>query len=152
MALPPGNFTFLIDDTTGDFLLDDAGNFYLIADVGPPGTGDFITYIFQFPDRGAAGRDQILQFYFFDPQTAVEVLVYADVTVNSVITYPGYWFMVMKNGGLDPNLYTHPNLEMVVNRTALLNGLPSLINSNIPAAHVNVTANAVGTFIQNGVS
>src|SRR5207245_1559950 len=75
------------------------------------------------PLSGSAQADSVVGQYFPPGFGAVEVLVFADVTQNSVTPLQGYWLMVTK-AGLDPALQTHPNIQLVNDQTAMAAGAP----------------------------
>jgi hypothetical protein len=86
-----------------------------------------ICYILQFPDAGAAGRDSALTSYL---PTSLPVLVFADVTVNSV-TPEG--FLAMANSAtVDSALLADPALMLAYDETAARAGQASIIVANIP--------------------
>lgn len=114
---------------------------------------DLIDYLLQFPDQGAAERDPLVGPFFAVPSgldAALEVLVFADITQNSVTPEPGYWCLIATRAG--DALANHANIQLVNNRSALLQGQPSVISSNLPTAHLSVMFSGSSVYIANGLS
>lgn len=112
---------------------------------------DLIDYVFQFPDQGAAGRDLIVGPYSRSKAGGpFEILVFEDVTQNSVTPLPGFWLMIATTA--NDALAGHPNVQLVNNRTLYSRGQPSVISSNLPTAHIAVMFSTYGTYIPNGLS
>lgn len=141
MALPAGNFTFIQDDN-GNFLTDDSGQFFLIADVGP---GDYIAYIFKFADVATALSDTTLGPFFVFPTRVDEVLVYGDLTVNSITPNIGYWCRLILPGLLG-GLLAHPNLELVIDIS-----VRRVLSTAIPTTHIGIVVSNLDNFIVNGI-
>lgn len=142
--LPPGNFTFIQDDN-GNFLTDDSGQFFLIADSAPMQAGDYLAYIFKFTDIASALSDSILGPFFLPPSNIVEVLVYGDLTVNSVTPNAGYWCRLIIQGLLS-SLVSHPNLELVIDIQ-----LRKVISTAIPTTHIGIVVSNFDNFVANGI-
>lgn len=142
MALPPGNFTFITDDSGTNFLTDDSGQFFLVTDVAP---GDYIAYIFKFRDVAAAIGDPVLGSFFNPPSNIVELLVYGDLTINSVTPNTGYWCRLILQG-LMPGLLSHPNLELVIDIQ-----LRKVLSTAIPTTNIGIVVSNFDNFVANGI-
>ncbi len=135
----------------GSAVVDSSNNWVVLYPQPVVAASDTVNYIFQFIDLAAAGRDTVVGSYFQQPNpTALETIVWGDLTVDSVNALTGYWPMISSKG-LDSNLFLHPNLQIAVNQTAKLAGLPCVLLNNIPVADVGVVFNAFGTYTEDGL-
>lgn len=92
---------------------------------------NIINYILKYPDAGAAQRDIILAPYL---STALPVLFFQNVLLNSVTPASGYWLLV-NSLTVDNALLADPNLVLAFNRSAQVNNQPSIISTTIPTAN-----------------
>jgi hypothetical protein len=111
--------------------------------------GDLFDYIFEFPDQAAALRDSIVGQYFNNPPQGapLEMLVYKDTRVNSVSPESGYWFLI-ETLGPTAALSSHPNVQIINDRTAQLAGLPSAAAS-FDVSHANILFSNFGVYTNN---
>ncbi len=147
MATPNTGFV----TASGDAVIDSSRN-WLILYVRPVvAASDTVNYIFQFDDLAAAGRDTVVGSYLQQPNpTALEMVLWGNLGIDSVNTLPGYWPMISSKG-LDDNLFLHPNVQIVVNQVAKLAGQPCVLLNNIPVVDVGIIANIFGTYTEDGL-
>ncbi len=150
--IPGFGNVFLVADDDATLLMADNGQTFLIANTGvlpSVNAGDNIVYIFQFTSVAAALADSVIGPLFAIPSlTRIEVLVYADTTVNSVVPEPGFWLMIIEAGGVQSSLYFHPNIQVCFDQTQI-NTANALLGSNLCPTHLGiVTDNYGNNFIE----
>jgi hypothetical protein len=143
---------FLLADDGATFLTDDGGQVFLIASSGTlpsVNANDSIAYIFQFTDIAAAQADSVVGPLFNVPYlNRQELLVYADLTVNSVTPEPGFWLMIIETGGVRSNMYFHPNIQVCLDLNQI-NTTNALLGSNLCPTHLGIVIDNYGNnFIQ----
>ncbi len=132
-------------------VIDGNRNWIILYSRPVVAASDTVNYIFQFADLAAAGRDTVVGSYLQQPNpTALEMVLWGDLAVDSVDTLPGYWPMISTKG-LDDNLFLHPNVQIVVNQVAKLAGQPCVLLNNIPVLDVGIIANIFGTYTEDGL-
>ncbi len=150
----PGFGVFLVADDDATFLTNDNGKNLLIADRGTiPSINpdDNIVYVFQFTSVAAALSDSVIGPLFAVPGlTRIEVLVYADTTVNSVTPEPGFWLMIIEAGGVRSSLYFHPNIQVCFDLTQI-NTTNALLGSNLCPTHLTIVTDNYGNNFLEGL-
>ncbi len=152
MTLPIG--PIFITDENGNLLIDgNTDRFIIYTDGTPPvaPVGDSIAYVFQFDDIAQAQGDDIVGPFMIPGNGAQELLVFADVTVNSVTPQSGFWLLLILKGGVQGQLYFHPNIELCFD-LALINAGTAVIGTNVDTTHICMVVDNYSAFIQNGVS
>ncbi len=107
---------------------------------------DTIAYVFRFDDVAQAESDTIIGPAMTPGGNGEELLVFADVTINSVTPEPGFWLVIKTPGGVQTPLFTHPNLELCfdLNTSAVL-------STNVDTTHICMVSDNYGPFIQDGI-
>lgn len=103
-----------------------------------------LCYVFEFDDAGAAERDTVVGSLLFQ-----EVLVFSDLRLNSVVSNPGFWCMVVvQNDDPDLGLLVHPNLQLVFNQVG---SVRTALYSLIPVEHIGIIVNAYSNYVADGL-
>ncbi len=132
-------------------VIDGSRNWIVLYTRPTVSASDTVNYIFQFADLAAAGRDTVIGSYFQQPNpTALEMVLWGSLGVDSVNTLTGYWPMISTKGLVDA-LFLHPNVQIVVNQVAKLAGQPCVLLNNIPVVDVGIIANIFGTYTEDGL-
>lgn len=112
-----------------------------------PRTGN-LAYVFRFSDAGAAKRDPIV-----GPIGFTELLVFNDLTKDSVVSSSGFWCSILQSGEINTVLFAHPNVQLVFNQSELgPPNNPTVILSKIPTAHIGIIVSNFGNFISAGLT
>ena len=93
-----------------------------------------VYYVFEFADLATAQSDLVVGALHFD-----EVLVFGDLTVNSVAANTGFWCVVLQINQL--SLLTHPNLQVA------FDGQFVVITTKIPTDNIGIVMNAITNFV-----
>ncbi len=152
MTLPIG--PIYITDEAGNRLLQDGTKKFIIYTNGTPPVapvGDTIAYVFRFDDLAQAQADSVVGPLMTPGGSGEELLVFGNVTANSVVPEPGYWLILKLDGGVQGNLYFHPNIELCFDVDLLISGT-AVIGTNLDTTHICMVSDNFGPFIQNGVS
>ncbi len=112
---------------------------------------DLIDYLFQFPNQGAAEADLLVNPFFNNSGAPLGMLVFPNLLQNSSVAMQGFWPLVVKPAPVDSALMAHQNIILINNRTAFINGLPSLLFTKIPTAALGLVFNIYGNYA-NGLS
>ncbi len=152
MTLPIG--PIYITNESGDKLLQDHHNNFIVYTDGTPPVatvGNSIAYIFQFDDLAQTQADDIVGPIMTPGGSGEELLVFADVTINSVTTELGFWLLLISKGGVQGQLFFHPNIKLCFN-LSLINTGNAVIGTNIDTTHLCMVVDNFGSFIQNGIN
>jgi hypothetical protein len=104
-----------------------------------------IAFIFQFPTAAAAQRDPVVGPYITRP--ASELLVH-DLAHNSVVPLEGYWLLIEQPAPVIAALQSHPNVKLVIDRTLMLQGKPSVLFSTFAnPGDLGIAINTLGVYV-----
>ncbi len=135
----------IVVDQHGNVIVDPLGR-PVVSNPVTPGANDVLCYIFWFPSQGAEEADTVV-----GPLKTLEVLVFGDLTVNSVTPFSGFWCMFTQfGGGINQSLLT-PNLMLVIDQSLLRTSQSAIVTSVIPTEHIGIIVNAFGSYITDGI-
>lgn len=135
-------------DSSNQVLVDSIGDVFATQQtitIPDSTNNDSICYVFYFVDQAAAQRDFIISAL-----RTSEVLVFKDLTVNSVTPYSGFWCMIVQTG-INSLLFDHKHLMLAFDLNLMARQQDSVIVSAIPTAHVGIVVNAYSNFLANGL-
>ncbi len=110
---------------------------------------DTIAYIFRFADTAQAQADTVIGPLMGLPNAPQEVLVFADVTIDSTTPLSGFWLRYLAKGGVDLVLFAHSNLVLCIDINRINTGA-SVLLATINTDHICIIVDNYDSFIQDG--
>ncbi len=92
---------------------------------------ELIDYILQFTSQGAAQQDQIIGPYFVQPCQGFDVLIFDRSRIRAALPLPNYWIMISQPMPINSALFSHPNIQLVINRSQQILGNSSVLLNNL---------------------
>lgn len=118
-----------------------------------PAISGFVSYLFLFPSRGQAVSDPVISKYY-NPVSAINVGCCPDTLVYDLVTGsidPRWGLFITLGTSIIPELFNHPNLELLVNSPKSLAHQSFVIENKLAraATFYQFMVSGIGTFPLN---